>query len=616
MQDWTETRLLMGNEAIAYGAVRAGVQVVTGYPGTPSTEVLETAAHLVRNGTSSADVEWSVNEKAALEVAAGASYAGARVMVTMKQVGMNVASDPLMSLNYIGIKGGMVIVVADDPGPISSQTEQDTRRFGEFAKVLVLDPASPEEAYTLAYEAFSLSERIGRPVILRPTTRVCHSTATVQLLPPDAERTIPGFQRDDGKNPHSRPFVIFPALTRRNKAEIEDCLRQASLDLSDFPGNSLSSNPDAVLGIACSGVSYLYVKEALGFFDNLPPLKLLKCASTPAPLPLMEQFLQNLDTVAVFEELDPVTEDALVRTAQGGRFPANIIGKRGGLVPNVGELSPERIASILSFYLELTPNIPRTPAAPADLPIRPPVLCAGCGHRAAFCAVKKALHDKKAFYCGDIGCYTLGNAAPLEMVDTCLCMGAGITIAQGIRKAEPDAVLVAFIGDSTFFHTGIPGIVNAVYNNADILIVILDNHNTAMTGGQPHPGTGRNALGQEAKALDIACVVRALGVDACLEWDALDFPAVVNAVQVYAEQPGVKVLLLHGPCVTACRSTAKPLYVNSNCTGCRNCIRRIGCPAISLDSAGKAAIDRQLCTGCRLCTNACRFEAIAEEGKV
>lgn len=601
-------QLLMGNEAIALGALRAGVTIVTGYPGTPSTEILETVAARKKEGVY---VEWSVNEKVALEVAAGAAYSGARCLVTMKQVGLNVASDPLMSLNYVGVKGGLVIAVADDPGPISSQTEQDTRRFGAHAKVAVFDPSTPEEAYTMMADAFELSERIGRPVILRSTTRVCHSYASVELLDDLPVKEPEGFQKDGGR------WVIFPSLTYRNHIEIEKQLTELSEAFSApiFPYNRLSGSGRK--GITAGGVSFAYTEEALADIGaEQKEYKLLKVSTQPFPDELALEFLEDLDEVLVAEELDPVIEDNLVRLCGLHGLRVKIRGKRSGDMSCAGENTVSGIRRALSAFLGM--ELPQdVPVELPPLPIRPPVLCAGCPHRNAFFAVKEAAKrhyasGRKAVFSGDIGCYTLGNAPPLDMVDTCLCMGAGITVAQGIHRVEPETLNFSFTGDSTFFHTGIPGIVNAVYNATDIIVVILDNYTTAMTGSQPHPGTGKNAMGKPAPKISIHDVVASLGVSDLQRVSVFDYPAAKQAVEKAIAGSGVRVILFEGPCIMVDRGGDSLCVDNGTCTGCGICIRKLGCPALSMKE-GKAMIDPVLCTGCGLCTNVCPFGAIARK---
>ncbi|HCC35390.1 MAG TPA: indolepyruvate ferredoxin oxidoreductase subunit alpha [Ruminococcaceae bacterium] len=591
-----EKKLLMGNEAIALGALRAGVSVVTGYPGTPSTEILETVA---KQKDSRIYVEWSVNEKSALEVAAGAAYAGARVMVTMKQVGLNVASDPLMSLGYVGIKGGMVLAVADDPGPISSQTEQDTRHFGIFSKIPVFDPSTPEEAYLMTSDAFEYSEKIGRPVILRPTTRVCHSYASVEILP-DLPRTPPeGFKKDSGR------WVIFPRLTYTNHIKIEVSLRELADEFSSYRFNNLTGTGNK--GIATGGVSYTYVKEALG--EVASEYKLLKIATVPFPGKLALEFLKDLDEVLVAEELDPVIERELIFLCGIHRLNVKIRGKLSRDMPCAGENTVDEVSkSVRAFFGEALPQ-PQEEKPLPKLPVRPPVLCAGCPHRGSFYAVKQATKGKKAVYSGDIGCYTLGNAMPLDMVDTCLCMGAGITVAQGLNRIELDTLNFAFIGDSTFFHTGIPGLINAVYNRSDVIIVILDNSTTAMTGNQPHPGMGISADGSAAEKVSIYELVKAAGVSKIVRADAFDLNTCIKAVKSVLDEKGVRVLLFEGPCIAVSKGGSACCVDEERCTGCKACIRQLGCPAISMRGK-KAFIDQALCTGCGLCKNVCAFGAI------
>lgn len=594
-----ERQLLMGNQAIAMGALRAGVDVVTGYPGTPSTEILETIA---KHNDSSRYVEWSVNEKAALEVAAGASYAGARTLVTMKQVGLNVASDPLMSLNYIGIKGGMVIVVADDPGPISSQTEQDTRQYAVFAKLPVFDPSTPEESYTMVADAFDFSEKYGTPVLLRPTTRVCHGCADVGILDPLPRKYPEGFIKD-------QKWVIFPRLSYQNHLKIENTLIRMSDDLSESRYNTITGKGNK--GIACGGVSASYVKEALAMLGA--DCRLLRVGAYPFPRRLALEFLADVQEVLCVEELDPVIERELISLCGSRHLRVAILGKQSGHLQNAGENTVERVLRAVAGFLGIQPP-PRKPAIPppAELPVRPPVLCAGCPHRASFFAVKQACKGKEAVFSGDIGCYTLGNTPPLDMVDTCLCMGAGITIAQGLQRVQPDVLHFAFIGDSTFFHTGIPGIVNAVYNQADIIIVILDNATTAMTGSQPHPGTGITMMGEVSRKVDIFQVVSALGVSQVQRCNPFDLQAAQQAVRNAIDvQKGVRVILFEAPCITV-SDPAPSFAVNREiCTGCNRCVRLLGCPALVCREE-KPDIDDTLCTGCSVCAGLCPVSAIKQ----
>lgn len=595
-----QRQYLMGNEAIAMGAIAAGVNVVAGYPGTPSTEVLETIGK--RRGEDTY-VEWSVNEKAALELGAGAAYSGARVLITMKQVGLNVAADPLMSLEYIGVKGGMVILVADDPGPISSQTEQDTRTFSAFSKVPCFDPTSVQEAYEMVQEAFAYSENYHTPVFFRPTTRICHGYAVVEMKD-EQEYEVhkpEGFIRD------TKRWVIFPKLSYQNHLQIEERNVQMADVFSSYKRNEIYQKGKSRKGILSSGGSYPYVKETISKFDDV---KLFKVA-TPFPFPdrLAVEFLQDLDEVLCVEELDPYLERELLRVCGKYRLPVKIYGKLTQHVLGAGENTRQSVKeNIYDFYgiSHAKQNI--LEQAP-QLPVRPPVLCAGCPHRASFYAVKQAMKGQQSVFCGDIGCYTLGNAMPLDMVDTCLCMGAGINIAQGIGKIEPERKCFAFVGDSTFFAASITGIINAVYNQADLTVVILDNSTTAMTGHQPHPGTGHTMMGENVQKIDIEAVLRGIGVSVVKTVNPFELKQAVSVVKEIAAQDGVKAVIFKSPCI----AVAKPkrqLYVEQNaCIQCKKCIREIGCPAIILKE-GQVTIDATLCTGCGLCRQICPVHAI------
>ena len=594
---------LMGNEAIALGALAAGVNVVAGYPGTPSTEVLETVAK--RRGENTY-VEWSINEKAAMEVAAGAAYAGARAMVTCKQVGLNVASDPLMSLEYVGVKGGLVVMVADDPGPISSQTEQDTRTFAQFAKIPVFDPSSVAEAYGMVQEAFELSERLGSPVFLRATTRVDHGYEAITVADESEwKRTAPeGFVKDPSR------WVIFPRLSQMNHAKIE--ARNAALanEFSNAPCNFTEPGVGEYVtkGIATHGISYTYVSENLDAANRPRVLRV----GMPFPFPerLAVEFLEGLDEVLCVEELDPVIERELIRVCGKHNIACTIRGKLTGDIQPSGENSVESVGAALNAFLGIEPE-PVDLGSPApQLPVRPPVLCAGCPHRASFYAVKRAMGKQKTLFCGDIGCYTLGNARPLDMCDTCLCMGAGINIAQGVWRIEPDTACFAFVGDSTFFASGITGAINAVYNQANMTLVILDNSTTAMTGHQPHPGVGRTMMGEVVEKVSIEAILRAIGIKTVETVNPLEHDKAVATVKRVAAEPGVKAIIFKSPCVVLAKPQGKCEVDADSCVGCRHCISELGCPAIFLED-GLAKIDDSLCVGCTLCAQICPMSAIS-----
>ncbi len=585
----------MGNEAIGLGAIHAGVNLVAGYPGTPSTEILETVA---KNNDGSIHVEWSVNEKAALEVAAGGAYAGARALVTMKQVGLNVASDPLMSLAYVGVKGAMVIVSADDPGPISSQTEQDTRHFAHFCKLPVFDPSSPEEAYEMIKDAFDYSEKYQTPVLFRPTTRICHGCGDI-LVDEKYEKHIPeGFVKDTMR------WVIFPRTSFLNHQKIEKRNPQIGDEFSSYRFNTITGSGKK--GICTHGASYGYVMENLEGSNG--EAKVFKVA-TPFPFPEKQalDFLRGLDEVMCFEELDPVLERELIYICGKYGLNVKIHGKIDGCVQSAGENSAESVAKVLESFLGIKPTENAFPKPP-ELPVRPPVLCAGCPHRASFYAVKQAVKGRKAVFSGDIGCYTLGNAMPLDMVDTCLCMGADVTIAQGLHIIEPDTLNFSFIGDSTFFASGITGVVNAVYNQNDIILIVLDNSTTAMTGHQPHPGTGVTMMGEVAQKVSIEAILKAIGLTSVETVDPLDLSAAVGAVQRAAEKRGVRAVIFKSPCIAVTKSEKK-YEITDKCVGCKKCISQLGCPAIVIDE-GRVTVEKSLCFGCSLCAQVCPVGAI------
>ena len=598
---------LMGNQAIALGALAAGVRLVAGYPGTPSTEVLETVA---QNRQENTYVEWSVNEKSAMEVGAGAAYTGARTMVTMKQVGLNVAADPLMSLEYIGVEGGMVILVADDPGPISSQTEQDTRHFARFSKLPCFDPSTVQEAYDMVQEAFEYSEKYGTPVFFRSTTRVSHGYASIQVKDIEEYKNVEpeGFVKD------TKRWVIFPKLSYQAHINIEARNEELTKVFSQYKRNLLIPAEEGCKelkkGIATGGFNYTYVTEAMANLGQLRELKV----STPHPFPeqLAVEFLTGLEEVLCIEELDPVIERELIYIAGKYHLPVKILGKLSHHVKNSGENTRDSVLADIAAFMgrQLPEQGENGQAVPApELPIRPPVLCAGCPHRASFYAVKKAMQGRKTIFCGDIGCYTMGNAMPLDMVDTCLCMGAGLGIAQGVGHIEPDTSCFAFVGDSTFFAAAIPGVVNAVYNQAEMTLVVLDNSTTAMTGHQPHPGTGHTMMGEVVAKVNIEAVLQGIGVTAVETVNPLDLDKSIEVVRKMAGLPGVKAIIFKYPCIAITKPEGKMAVDIDKCVGCRKCIREIGCPGLIIRD-GQVTIDESLCTGCGLCSQICPFEAI------
>lgn len=623
MIEWLMAKqMIMGNQAIALGALKAGVNLVAGYPGTPSSEIIEfISKYKEKTGTY---VEWSVNEKAAAEVAAAASYAGSRTLITMKQVGLNVAADPVMCLSYVGVKGGMVIVSADDPGPISSQTEQDTRNFAQFSKLPCLDPSTPLEAFEMVLEAFELSERYNTPVILRPTTRVDHAYESLEMPELAPCRTPGSFEKDTAR------WVIFPRLSYNSHKRIFD--RNEHILPEEFSKTKwnfiANSTPNKALSFAAGGISYCYLQEALSILKSRYPqnealqnAQILKIGTPyPFPAPLAENFLKNAGQITVFEELDPVIEQNLILLCGKKNISCKISGKLDGTVPEAGELSVEIITKIIENQLGLASKSEAQPEKP-ELPVRPPVLCAGCPHRGAFYAVKQAMKGKKTVYCGDIGCYTLGNAQPLDMTDTCLCMGADITMAQGFYHNEPDRYCFSFIGDSTFFASGITGVVNAVYNQSRQVICILDNSTTAMTGHQPHPGTGVTMMGEIVEKISIPKILEAIGVNPIIEVDPFDQKKAVEAVKNASESKSVSAVIFKSPCISIAsklgyKFSGAKCVDSAKCIGCQKCIKELGCPALSVSAECNAKgkkiveIDKSLCTGCGLCSSVCPAAAI------
>lgn len=633
-------KLLMGNEAFAHAALEAGVRVVAGYPGTPSSELIETVAKLHAEGVARGiHVEWSTNEKSALELLAGASYTGARCLFTCKQVGLNVASDALMSLNYVGVKGGMVLFVADDPGPISSQTEQDTRRFASFAKLPVLDPATPDQGFAMMQVAFDLSERYHTPVIVRPTTRINHASTFFDVADATDARPVPeeGFERDP-------KWVIFPRRAYQAHGEINERLRAIAHDFAEEPSlaafnpmveGGASAAPH--FGIMAGGVSAAYAREALRMLESraadlgveVPSYRFMQ-VGTPYPFPAetAAAFVEGLDEVLVLEELDHFLEDELLAFCGATHAAFEVRGKLTGDARDRGENDVDDIAARIATFLDISAAAPAAApvsydAADDPLPVRPPVLCAGCPHRGSFYAVKRALGKTPSVLCGDIGCYTLGNAQPLDAVDTCLCMGAGITMAQGFSVAEPHKKTLAFVGDSTFFASGLPGIANAVYNGHDITVCVLDNATTAMTGSQPHPGTGVTLMGPKRKPISIQRVLEALGVECIVHADPLDLQGSIAAAREAINYDGPSALLFESPCIQLVKPSAPAAVDAQTCTGCKKCITEIGCPAIGFDAdargprskeRGQAFVDTSLCNGCGLCTQVCPFDALGIPG--
>jgi len=594
--------LMQGNEAIARGLVENGCVVAASYPGTPASEILSSIDAWHRAEETVMHVEWAVNEKVAFEIAYAASQAGLRSATAMKQVGLNVASDPLMSAAYLGAVGGFVVISADDPGPHSSQTEQDSRLMAMQAKIPVLDPSTPAEARELTGLAFQLSEEFGVPVMLRPTTRVCHACQDIVPRPLLDQRIEASFRRDPKRwaaTPKFR-FELHVELNRK-LAEIAGYAPTAPRRLNPAPGMRRA--------VVASGVSAAHAREVMdasGLRDELAFFQVIQ------PFPLHREFIEEIrsgfDEVLVLEETTGVIEMQLSDYRR-------VRGKLSGFVPGAGELSPEAIERLLAeFAGKPLPAIPA--AAPAAG--RRPTLCPGCPHRASFYAIKKAA--PKGIFPSDIGCYTLG--VNLGGVDTVLCMGASIGQAAGFHQAYrvsgEQRDIVATIGDSTFFHAGIPPLIDAVVQGARFVVVILDNSTTAMTGNQPTPAHGTQA----GKKVDIASIVAGCGVEFCRTADPLDLPAFTGLIRealAFSRDHGLAVVIARSPCLVdrSVRRERRPQpFVDESCSGCRLCVSQFECPALVFDEeSGRVVVDEMICSGCGVCLDVCPAKAIRIGGE-
>ncbi|MFH0966651.1 MAG: indolepyruvate ferredoxin oxidoreductase subunit alpha [Methanobacteriota archaeon] len=587
-----DVKYLLGNEAIAQGCLEAALDAAFGYPGTPSSEVIDTLRVWPDRQSY---VEWSVNEKVAYEQALAASWCGLRSIVTMKHVGLNVAADPLMTSAYTGVKGGFVVLTADDPFAHSSQNEQDSRIYASFSRIPCLDPSSVQEAHDMVRDAFSLSEEFSLPVMFRPTTRICHSKSDVRLGPVEVSVRKASFEKDPSQ------YVVIPAHTRvlhKKLNEKQPALRKRLVELG--------YNRCEVRGkiaVITGGVASAYVHEVLP-----DTVSVAHIGAYPIDEEWLSEFIRKHERIVVIEELAPVIEEVVRQVA--GIIP--VIGKKSGHVPYEGELSPERVAKYFTTALIPTLREYPVPAKPAALPVRPPILCAGCMHRTAMYAIKKVFRD--GIFPSDIGCYTLG--LQLGVVDTTICMGASITIASGMAQAGEEHDIVCTIGDSTFLHTGIQGLLNAVYNDARITVVILDNRVTAMTGHQPNPTTGLTACGVPTPPVSLEMLCRSCGVRFVETVSPADLIQFMGVLKTAKAQPGVKVIIAKQPCVITERrakiNRGRFVVNREVCIGCKACIK-FGCPAIELHS-GLASIT-DLCSGCGTCLQICPVAAIGREVK-
>ena len=599
-------RLLSGNEALALGAYHAGVKVAAAYPGTPSTEILEAIARF-----DDVYAEWSTNEKVAMEVVLGASYTGLRALASMKQVGLNVASDPFLAAATTGVDGGLVVISADDPGAHSSQGEQDNRHYARLAKVPMLEPSDSQEAYDFMAHAFDLSEQFDTPVMVRTTTRISHSKTVVDVK---RSRTLPARQPEFKYN--AAKYVMLPAHARIRHPLMEERLVKLTEYAETCPLNQVVWN-GRELGVVTSGIAYQYAREVF------PKASFLKLGMTyPLPRNLLRHFASQVKRLLVVEELDPFLQENM--QAMG----IEVMGKQ--FIPRVGELNPDIIYEA-GQKAGLLPDSPRRKIETGvELPRRPPLLCPGCPHTGIFFVLSsigqraklakakdKTLADSPLIITGDIGCYTLGTYPPLLAMDTCACMGASIGEALGMEKASVGKKVVAVIGDSTFLHSGITGLVDGVYNNSQITLVILDNGTTAMTGHQEHPGTGISAQGKETRKVELEHLIRGIGVSDVSVVDAFNIKELRSSIRSALEKPKLSVVIVRGACAVRVPKRGEPRAIDmERCNLCGTCLL-LGCSAIQREDE-QLYLEPSLCVGdtCMVCQQICPRQAIGPQSKI
>lgn len=591
-------QLLLGNEAIARGLFEAGVKFSSTYPGTPSSEVgnlLETEAE--RGGMY---FEFSTNEKTAMEVAAAAASSGVRSFVFMKHVGLNVAADPMMTLAYAGVRAGMLIMTADDPSCHSSQNEQDNRYYATLSLLPMVEPSTPAEAKDMISAAYDISEAVELPVIFRTTTRMNHARGPVEFGPIKETVAKGHFVKDDPK------FVNIPAYSKPNRVRLLEKQKKA-MELSEkSPLNFVEGEGE--VGIITSGVSYTYVKE---FVSGVSVLKLGFTA--PLPEKKIADFVKGKKAIVVVEELEPYLEDAVLRISAQNGLDIPVYGKRSGNFPRQWEYSPDVLSGIATLVKVEDFRKP-LPKADISLPGRPPTLCAGCPHRGTFAATKRAVGSREVVYCSDIGCYTLGSQAPFHAADFVICMGGGAGAAGGFAQST-DQMPIAFIGDSTFFHSGVQPLISALFNDHKIKMIIMDNRTTAMTGHQPNPGTGRDFGGIKTEPIDIERLVKGIGVKFVKTVDPYDVKAMQKTVKEAIEFDGVAVIVAKRACPLELKRqkmlVSKRCEIDqSKCIRCYTCLKTIACPALFKGKDGSVNVDDVQCIGCGMCANVCPKSAL------
>lgn len=595
--------LLLGNEAITRGLIESGVRFASTYPGTPSSEV----GNILEKISEDAGLyfEFSVNEKVALETSAAAAVAGVRSFAFMKHVGLNASADPLMTLAYSGVRGGMLIMTADDPSAHSSQNEQDNRYYAPLALMPMIEPSTPAEAKDMVAAGYEISEKLSMPVLFRTTTRVNHARGIVQFSETRQDTPLKGhFEKDDKR------FVCVPAHARLNRLTLLERNAEAAELSETSPLNFIDGDVDSDVGIITSGVAYTYVKE---FVKDVAILKL--GFTYPLPEKKIAEFIKGKKRIIVVEELEPYLEDNVYKIMGMNGLNVPVIGKRDGTLPREWEFSPDTMTKLAS-YVDVQKFPEPLAKVDVDLPMRPPTLCVGCPHRGTFAAMKKAAAGKNVVYASDIGCYTLGSQAPFRMADFVLCMGGGAGVAGGFAEAT-DQKAVAFLGDSTFFHSGIQPLISAKFNNHKLTMVILDNRITAMTGQQPNPGTGRDFGGIKTESVSIEDIVRGVGVDFVEVVNAFDVKTTSKIMKDALEYDGVSVIISKGPCQIDAKKrktlSGKQLSVDpEKCIKCQTCVKTIACPALIKKADGLIETDLTQCVGCGMCASVCPKDAFKE----
>jgi indolepyruvate ferredoxin oxidoreductase alpha subunit len=590
-------QLLLGNEAIVRGLIEAGTGFASTYPGTPSSEV----GNILEKISDDAGLyfEFSTNEKVAMEVSAAAASSGVRSFVFMKHVGLNVAADPMMTLAYAGVRGGMLIMSADDPSCHSSQNEQDNRYYSTLALLPMMEPSTPQEAKDMVGEAYRVSEELTLPLIFRTTTRVNHARGVVELGKKAVPKKTGHFDKDVAR------FVNIPAYAKQNRVRLLGLYKKAQEMSEASSFNRVEGSGD--IGVITSGVSYTYVRE---FVKGVSILKL--GFTNPLPEKKIAEFIKGKKAIIVVEELEPFLEDQVLRICAQNSLNVPVYGKRSGHLPREWEFSPDTLKGIKEFVdvQEFSKPMDKVDVV---LPNRPPTLCAGCPHRGMFAAAKKAAGTSDVIYCSDIGCYTLGVQPPFQAADFIICMGGGAGAAGGFAQST-DQKAIAFMGDSTFFHAGIPPMINALFNNHKVVIVVLDNRTTAMTGHQPNPGTGRDFGGVSTDAIDIKSLVEGVGVKFVREINPYDVKAATKVMKDALDFDGVAVVISKCPCPLELKKQ-KQLVIRAvdvdqdKCVKCYNCVRTIACPAL-FKKEGAITTDPTQCIGCGMCANVCPTGAI------